>query len=252
MLERTSQFDDLLHKCDPVIFDNVCLTIDGNELLHNVSCELGPGGKTVVMGPNGAGKSLFLRLLAGLVEPTSGSITGGVKNLTTNVGSCLSMVFQNPVLLRRSTFANVAYVLKGHGFSRAQIEDKVVAALKNARLEHRAQTPARRLSGGERQRLALARALVVDPGALLLDEVTANLDPASTQIVEMMADEAAQNGTKVVFVTHDVKQAKRVSDDILFIHGGRVITHKPGREFFRNPGSEEAQAYLDGRVVDEI
>jgi len=224
----------------PVRFDKVRLCLGGQELLHDVCCNIDGAGKTVIMGANGAGKSLFLRLFTGLLEPTGGQISGG--------SGRFSLVFQNPVLLRRSTFANVAYVLGNMKLDRQKLSEKVNEALKVARLEHRAQTPARNLSGGEQQRLALARALVVEPDALLLDEATANLDPTSTAIVEGICDDAVERGCKVIFVTHDVKQAKRVADDILFFHSGRVLAHAPAREFFRNPGSEEAQAYLDGRL----
>jgi len=250
MLERSGPMAKPMYNFNAVRFQNVNLTIAGKNLLRDISCTLNMRGKTVVMGPNGAGKSLFLRLLAGLLKPTSGQITGGIASTATDTVSCLSMVFQNPVLLRRSAFANIAYVLHRQKFSRVQLSEKVTDALKTARLETRAQIPARRLSGGEQQRLALARALVVEPAALLLDEATASLDPASTHIVERMADEAAQNGTKVIFVTHDVKQAKRVADDVLFIDSGRIMAHKSAKDFFKDPGSDEAQAYLDGRVPE--
>jgi tungstate transport system ATP-binding protein len=248
--------------CSAIEFHDVSLTIGSNHLIHNINCRIDPLGTTVVMGPNGAGKSLFLRLLAGLLQPTKGRIIGGVTETGNGVdaglgeahgnslGGGLSMVFQNPVLLRRTAFANLAYVLRQRNLNNRLVKQKVDEALVSARLAAQAQISARRLSGGEQQRLALARALVVDPAALLLDEATANLDPASTHIVECMAEEASKRGTKVIFVTHDIKQAKRIADDVLFIHLGRVMSHKPARDFFLDPGSDEAQAYLDGRVPD--
>jgi tungstate transport system ATP-binding protein len=239
--------------CDAIEFHDVSLTVDNNQLIDNINCRTDPFGTTVVMGPNGAGKSLFLRLLCGLLQPTKGRITGGAGGLKNGVGNRwgFSMVFQHPVLLRRTAFANLAYVLRQKNLSGEVINQKVDDALISARLAARAQISARRLSGGEQQRLALARALVIEPAALLLDEATANLDPASTHIVECMADEASKRGTKVIFVTHDIKQAKRIADDVLFIHLGRIMSHKTAKEFFRDPGSDEAQAYLDGRVPDQ-
>ncbi len=248
MLDKTSEHS--LQLPDPVRFRDVSLTINRQELIANINCTLEHTGVSVVMGPNGAGKSLFLRLLAGLLKPTSGTITGSYINAKPGTTSSLSMVFQDPVLLRRTAHANIAYVLHQQKCPEEQLAEKVGNALKTARLERQRETPARRLSGGEQQRLALARALVVRPAILLLDEATASLDPASTHIVEGMAADAAATGTKIIFVTHDVRQAKRVGDDILFIHEGRLLTHKSIHDFFRDPGSKEAQAYLDGRVPE--
>ena len=250
MLDQVANTTPKPHLFEPVRFTGVSLSIAGKKLVHDFTCEIGAAGKTVVLGPNGAGKSLFLRLLAGLVKPQGGDISGGVKHAKDSQESGWSLVFQNPVLLRRSTFANLAYVLKQQGWGKHQLTEKVEAALNQARLESCAQTPARNLSGGEKQRLALARALVVEPGALLLDEATASLDPASTHIVEQMVETASENGTKIFFVTHDIRQAKRLADNILFIDQGRILVHKNARDFFKEPGSEQAQAYLDGRVPD--
>ncbi len=225
-------------RCKPMHFENVVLKINGIELIQHINCTLQATGKTIVLGPNGAGKSLFLRLMSGLMEPTSGSITGGLEeqgslaHLDQLSGTpCMSLVFQNPVMLRRTAFENIAFVLRHHRVARHEIAAKVDAALAIARLQTRGQVPARRLSGGEQQRLALARTLIVNPHALLLDEPTASLDPLSTSIVEDMIEQADQMGTKIVLVTHDIKQAKRMADDILFIHLGEVLAHKSKRAF---------------------
>ena len=229
-------------------FKNVDLAINGKPLIHKASCKILHKGKTLIIGANGAGKSLFLRLIAGLLEPTAGEISIDHFTPIKNDRFCFSLVFQKPVLLRRSTFENIAYVLRHSGVEKSKVKGLVEGALKAARLEHRAQTPAHHLSGGEQQRLALARALVTAPCVLLLDEPTASLDPASTSIVEEMMLEAEASGMKVILVTHDIKQAKRIADDIIFIHDGKILAHSPAREFFRNPGSQQAQCYLDGKV----
>ncbi len=244
--------DDLkerVARCTPARFRNVSLEIDGTELIKNISCTLEPTGKTIIIGPNGAGKSLFLRLLAGIIEPTQGKITGP-ENPNGDAGNiCQILVFQKPVLLRRSAFENIAFVLRQKNCPRHKMKDKVMAALEKARLADHAKTPARALSGGEQQRLALARALVVDPAMLLLDEPTASLDPASTYLVQKMVCEADNNGTKIILVTHDIKQAKQLADDILFIHDGQIKAHQPARAFFDQPDCSEAQDYLDGRLL---
>ena len=250
MLDQTGQTDSpaRISRCDPVAFRNVSLKIGDKLAIDNISCTLETIGKTVILGPNGAGKSLFLRLVAGLIRPTSGTISGGMDHGRGQPAPCHSIVFQSPVLLRRTTYQNLAFVLQRQGLGAKEIRTRADKALKRAGLEAQAKTPARRLSGGEQQRLALARALVVNPGALLLDEPTASLDPASTFMVEEMVNDADLDGTKIIFVTHDIRQAKRLADDILFINDGKVLAHKPARAFFRDPGSEQAQAYLDGRV----
>ena len=260
MLEQTNRTvkSSALRRCKPLQFKDVVLEIDGVALIQQINCTLEASGKTIVLGPNGAGKSLFLRLMTGLMEPTSGSISGGLEDqdssqkLSEDTGApCMSLVFQNPVMLRRTAYENIAFVLRHHNIPKHEIEQLVEAALLIARLETKAQVPARRLSGGEQQRLALARTLIIKPHALLLDEPTASLDPLSTSIVEDMIERADAIGTKIVLVTHDIKQAKRMADDILFIHEGRVLAHKSKRAFFKDPGSKQAQAYLDGRVPEE-
>lgn len=254
MTKNMSEPDDMADDSNNVNrliqFQKVALKIGHHQLIHDISCTIDGEGKIVVMGPNGAGKSLFLRLLAGLIKPTGGKIIHGSHFLEQNQNLSLSMVFQTPVLLRRSTRANIAFVLHRLNLSSDERSQHIANALSVARLEEKALISARRLSGGEQQRLALARALVVKPKILLLDEVTASLDPASTQIVESMIDEAADSGIKVVLITHDVRQAKRIADEILFIHQGRVLAHKSSPAFFRDPGSHQAQAYLDGRVPE--
>jgi len=250
MLERTENIKAAgrVARCAPIRFTNVSLTLGGKRLIRDINCELGPAGKTVILGPNGAGKSLFLRLLAGLIKPTSGTIKTREKMTAHRDLNCHALVFQNPVLLRRSVFDNMAFVLSPLKLSRRARYDKVMQALSAARLAPQAQMPARRLSGGEQQRLALARALIVSPSAVLLDEPTASLDPASNFVVEDMIDEADRRGIKIVFVTHDIKQAKRVADDIIFIHEGKIMVHIDAGAFFDEPGSMEAQCYLDGRL----
>ncbi len=236
---------DMTAKIEPVIFDRVCLSLDNKPLIKDLSCSLEANGRTILIGPNGAGKSLFLRLLSGLLLPDSGTIT---RNSPANAPDSYALVFQSPVLLRRSTFDNLAFILKSRKLPKQQINAMVSEALEQARLSDHATTPARRLSGGEQQRLALARALLGNPVTLLLDEPTANLDPASTFIFEEMVLKAERAGTKIVFVTHDIKQAKRLGDDVMFMDNGQILAHKQARQFFREPGSIEAQAYLDGRL----
>ena len=240
---------NLQQQCKPLVFENIGIDIDDRHLLTDVSCRIEPSGITVLIGANGAGKSLFLRIATGLLPPTSGNVAGMIDNLDDQPNLCQSIIFQKPVLLRRSTFANIAFVLQSKGLGREEMNNRVTKALVAARLEQRANAPARKLSGGEQQRLALARALASEPCVLFLDEPTASLDPTSTKIVEDMIMKADENGIKIIHVTHDIKQARRLADDILFLHNGRLLVHQNAEAFFANPGCDEAQAYLDGRMI---
>ncbi len=200
---------------------------------------------TVLMGPNGAGKSLLLRLLHGMLTPTAGKILWGGQPLTEALRQRQAMVFQRPVLLRRSVAANIRFVLKLRGAATAQ---RVADILHSVGLASQAGQPARLLSGGEQQRLSLARALALAPRVLLLDEPTASLDPAATAAIEEIVKAAHRHGTKIVFVTHDLGQARRLADDIVFLDRGRLAEHTPALQFFENPASAAARDYLSGRL----
>jgi tungstate transport system ATP-binding protein len=213
-------------------------------VLDTVGFDLGPTGCTMILGPNGAGKSLLLKLLHGLIAPTSGLIDWG-GHAPGAVTRRQALVFQKPVLLRRSVAANLDFVLKARGKDRARRD----ALLAHVGLAHKAGQPARLLSGGEAQRLALARALATDPEVLFLDEPTASLDPASVFAIEGIVREARDRGVRIVFVTHDLGQARRMADDVLFLHRGTVSEHSRAADFFPRPRSAAARDYLDGRIV---
>lgn len=221
----------------------------GRRLIDGVDLDLAAGSRTVILGPNGAGKSLLMRLLHGLLSPTAGSIRWHGQRPEGAVRDRQAMVFQRPVLLRRSVAANVRYALAARRIPRAERAERVQEALHAANLGHLEKTPARLLSGGEQQRLALARALSTSPEVLLLDEPTASLDPASTQLIEHLLDDAHAAGMKIVLVTHDLHQARRLADEVVFMRAGRVEEHAPADAFFDSPRSDAARAYLDGRIV---
>ncbi|MGH6923660.1 MAG: ATP-binding cassette domain-containing protein, partial [Propylenella sp.] len=122
-------------------------------------------------------------------------------------------------------------------------------ALADAGLAHLAGMPARVLSGGEQQRVAIARAMALRPECLFLDEPTANLDPASVAAIEATALAASRDGVKVVFVTHDAAQARRIAADVVFVNGGRIVEHAEAACFFEKPQSRAAQAFLAGELL---
>ncbi|NDW00482.1 ATP-binding cassette domain-containing protein [Salipiger sp. PrR002] len=228
----------------PLRVQGLRLEVDGVPLLDGVELSLTPGGCTVIMGPNGAGKSLMLKALHGLLAPSTGEISWNGTPAAEATGR-QALVFQKPVLLRRSVAANMDFVLKARGGDRRR-RDRL---LEGVGLLHKARQPARLLSGGEAQRLALARALATDPEVLFLDEPTASLDPASVLVIERIVSEARARGTRIIFVTHDIGQARRMADEVVFLHRGRVAEHSRAAEFFPEPQSQVARDYLAGRIV---
>jgi len=233
----------------PVAATGIVLARQGRRLLDVPDLEFAGTGLTVVLGPNGAGKSLLLRVLAGLVQPDSGRISWAGRAPDRARAPRLGFVFQRPVLLRRSARANIVYALKVTGTPRRTRQARADAVLAAARLDSVAASPARLLSGGEQQRLALARALALEPEVLFLDEPTTSLDPASTKAIEDMLKTAALGGTRIVLVTHDTAQARRLADEVVFLHHGRVLARSEARAFFRKSAAPEARAYLDGAIL---
>jgi tungstate transport system ATP-binding protein len=207
--------------------------------------ELAEGPRTVILGANGAGKSVLMRLCHGLLAPTNGSIEwrgGG------NGRRRQAMVFQRPVMLRRSALSNIVYGLKLAGVSAHESEMRARDVLEAVGLERIAGRPARVLSGGEQQRLALARAWALGPEVLFLDEPTANLDPGATRDVETLIGQIRAGGTKIVMTTHNLGQAKRLGDEILFLSQGRLVERAPVDQFFTRPASAEADAFIRGEL----
>ena len=221
-------------------------TVNQSQLLTNINLDLTAGTRTVIMGANGAGKSVLLRLLHGLLEPTTGTIRWGGKANDKRIRTRQAMVFQRPVLLRRSVQANIEFVLNLRGRGNAS---RARQLLDQVGLTRHAKRAARQLSGGEQQRLALARALALEPLVLFLDEPTANLDPAAIASIESIINSFHQLGTKIVLVTHDLGQARRLSDEVVFLHHGQVIEQTAAPMFFEHPASDTASRYLAGKLV---
>ena len=233
----------------PLELRHLSLETSGRRLIDRIDLKVRDRGITVILGPNGAGKSLLLRLMHGLIEPTEGVILWGNAPMDDEIRRRQAMVFQKPVLLRRTAAANVAYALGLRGIARSERATRALQALELAGLQHHAFTPARVLSGGEQQRLCLARALSLDPEVLFLDEPTASLDPASTLAIERLLIDAKHRGIKVIVVTHDVGQARRLAHDVIFLHHGRLIEHQPARRFFERPVSDTARAFIAGGLM---
>ena len=221
---------------------DLSFSVEGKALLQNTSLSLSGEGITVLLGANGAGKTIFLKLLAGLLTPCSGTITSNKKTLA--IKTC-SFVSQEPVILRRTVLKNMLFVLQ-----RITPEESTLAKelLRMMGLNNKEHQNALTLSAGERQRLCLARAIITNPEILLLDEPTANIEPNSTTLIEKYLIQKVRSFRKIFFVTHDINQARRLADEIVFIDTGRVIEHSSSETFFKNPKTKEARKYISGKI----
>jgi len=209
------------------------------DVIKPLSLELGAGPSTIILGANGAGKSVLMRLMHGLLRPTAGRISWSSNGRQ-------AMVFQRPVMLRRSALDNVMYALRVAGVGAA--ERPAMDALKEVGLADLAHRPARVLSGGEQQRLALARAWALHPEVLFLDEPTASLDPSAAREIENIIRAFDAAGTKIVMATHNLGQARRLADEVIYLHQGRVLERTPVAEFFSKPATAEAAAFIKGEL----
>lgn len=202
---------------------------------------------TAIIGPNGSGKSLLLRNIAGLLKPNSGEVLWFGKNSIK--ASEIAIVFQKPILLRRSVRANLEHALRAFKTPKVAIASRVNQLLEMGKLTALSQRPARLLSGGEQQRLALIRALASDPKILLLDEATASLDPQTTLMIENLITQVSRNGTKIIMVTHDLKQIERLANDVIFINQGKICEHSAAKLFLKKPNSLPAKNYISGKLI---
>jgi tungstate transport system ATP-binding protein len=209
------------------------------DIIQPLSLEIGAGPSTVILGANGAGKSVLMRLMHGLLAPSSGSVIW-------NGAGRQAMVFQRPVMLRRSALANVVYALELAGMR--DCGQQAREALEEVGLAHLAHRAARVLSGGEQQRLALARAWALHPEVLFLDEPTASLDPSATREIENIIRAFDAAGTKIVMATHNLGQARRLGDEVIYLHQGRVVERAPAEKFFAAPSTAEAAAFIKGEL----
>ena len=232
----------------PLKLKNVSYEIEGMRLIKDLSVEFSSSSLTVILGPNGAGKSLLLRLCHGLIEPSSGTIEW-CGNENTSARRHQAMVFQRPIMLRRNVFANLDHSLKHRGIKKAERINKIEETLKHTGLTRLTNVPARRLSVGEQQRLAVARAWCLAPEVLFLDEPTAALDPAATHSLERIIDEIKETGTKIIMSTHDLGQAKRLADEVLFLYRGRLLERADANHFFDQPKNDLAKSFMRGELL---
>jgi tungstate transport system ATP-binding protein len=230
----------------PLTATELGYSVRGKTLIDDLSFAIERGGRTIILGPNGSGKTLTLMLLHGLIIPSRGQVAwrGAASGRKRH-----AMVFQHPVMLRRSARANLLHALAVNGLGWRERRERARLALERFGLARFGDRHARLLSGGEKQRLALARAWALAPEVLFLDEPTSALDPGGTRVIEEMIHGFDAEGVKVVMTTHDLGQARRIADEVLFLHHGRLLEQAPAERFFAEPQSEEARAFLKGELL---
>ncbi len=191
--------------------------------LRDITLAIKPGERIAVVGSNGSGKSTLLRLLHGIVKPSGGSCQVMAQGQ--------AMLFQRPYMLRTSSLNNVALGLLIRGSKWAEARSRATAALQRVGLADLGHRNAKTLSGGQQQRLALARAWVLAPELLLLDEPTASLDPHAKREVEALMQDMAADMT-LVFASHNLGQVKRLASRVIYLEQGRVLADLPVADFF--------------------
>jgi tungstate transport system ATP-binding protein len=231
----------------PVQFDQVEVVVGDIRILDGISHSFVPGPPTVLIGPNGSGKTTLLRAAMGLIKAARGRVTWAGSESMPPLRRAI--VFQRPMMLRRSVAANMNYALRHAGVARAQWRARAEELLTLVGLQGLGERPARRLSGGEQQRLALARALARDPELLFLDEPTASLDPAATKAIEDIVLAVSARGIKVVMSTHDLGEARRLAGDVVLMHRGCIVESGPAAEFFADPRTQQARQFIAGELL---
>lgn len=221
---------------------SISLLRGGRPLIDDLSFTIAQGSIVMLLGPNGAGKSLVLKLCHGLIEPDGGKLLWSRHTVH-------GFVFQRPVFLRRSALNDIVHALSLVKWPRSTRMRRAMRALIKFDLKKLTHHPARRLSGGEQQRLAIARAWAMKPKVLLLDEPTASLDLKATKDVEHHIKMLNCEGVTILMSTHDIAQARRLADRILFIKAGRLVEDVSAQKFFKRPASIEARHFLAG-VLD--
>ncbi len=227
----------------PLAVQGLSFEAGGKRLLDDVSFTLPKGGVTAIIGPNGAGKSLALRICHRLIMPSAGRVRWAVEPDRKRH----AMVFQRPVMLRRSVMANLRHALAAYDVPAP--EARAETALARFGLLTLAERPARLLSGGEQQRLAIARAWALEPELMFLDEPSSQLDPGATRQIEEIIMALATEGMTILLTTHDLGQARRLSQRVLFLNKGRLIEDADTARFFAEPSSPEARAFLAGDLL---
>jgi tungstate transport system ATP-binding protein len=214
-----------------------------------VSLELQGGKIIVLLGVNGAGKTTLMRIMAGLENPDAGKLLFNNQNIDAKALRKVStLVFQKSAMFSTNVYYNLAYGLRIRKVPKDEIIKRVTEALQAVRLSGFEKRRAKKTSGGEQQRIALARAFLLEPHVMLLDEPTANLDPNSAGIIEKAIVSKKSSQRIIVMATHNLTQARRIADEIVHIYNGEIVEVATPETFFGNPKSEISRKFVNGEL----
>jgi len=208
------------------------------------------GGKIIVLlGVNGAGKTTLMRIMAGLENPDDGKLLYNNQDVSAkDLRRIATLVFQKSAMFSSNVYDNLAYGLRIRHAPKADIAAKVANALQEVRLAGFEKRRAKKTSGGEQQRIALARAFLLEPRVLLLDEPTANLDPNSATIIEKAIVNKKSPERIIVMATHNLSQARRIADEIVHIYDGEIVEASSPESFFENPKCDISRKFVNGEL----
>ncbi|MHB0998765.1 MAG: phosphate ABC transporter ATP-binding protein [Armatimonadota bacterium] len=244
-----------------ITIENLHVTYQSNVALMNINVKIPKHRVTAIIGPSGCGKTTLLRSLNRMIELSPGAEVNGKVLLgdldiygrgvdVTDVRKRIGLIAQRPTPLPMSIFENVAYGPRIYGTGgRRHLHETVERSLKTAGLwdevKDRLKDPASRLSIGQQQRLCLARGLAVEPEVLLFDEPTSSLDPISANRIEAEITQLKEDYTCII-VTHNLQQAMRIADNVLFVYLGELVEHGVAKDIFESPKESFTQAYIEG------
>ena len=231
----------------PLSISSLEINVKSKKLLGPINLLINQKGITIVLGANGSGKTTLLEALHGLRELSKGKIEWSIPN--NQAAQQQSFVFQSPIMLRRSVLENLVYPLRVRRISKAIAIEEAKQWAQKIGLENKINQQAPLLSGGEMQAVAVARALITKPKMLFLDEPTASLDGLAKKTIEEILLIAAKSGTKIIMSTHDLGQAKRLANDIIYLHKGILESHGSKEDFLNSPPSDAARQFLAGDIV---
>jgi tungstate transport system ATP-binding protein len=237
-----------------LVVSNINKSYSRLPVLKDCSFSFEKNGIYVLIGPNGSGKSTFFRICSLLEEPGKGLVDyfSGESRVKKDISLMrrISLVLPKIGVFNTTVFKNVAYGLKIRGHNNTEIRKKAEQALELVGLVHKKNTNALALSSGETQRLGVARAMVIEPEILFLDEPTASLDPHSTTVIEETIQQIKEDKKiTIVMTTHNVFQAQRLADTVLFMYEGTIVEHGPNKEFFEKPRDERTHRFITGKMV---
>ncbi len=216
--------------------------------LNDITLGVKEGEIFGVMGANGAGKTTLLRIMALIEKPTSGHYFYRNEPVNEAIRKKITMVFQQPVMLKGTVFDNVALPLRFRNLRNSDAEERVISALKLVGMRKHAHSDARSLSGGEKKKVSIARAIACDPEVFLFDEPTSSLDPSSTRIIESLMRRLRDMGKTIVFATHNLFQARRLADRIAHLHEGQLMDLGDTERIFSEPKNEMTARFISGEI----